>query len=62
VKCYGKDAIEAWQTYQLTYDALHEKSSSTVTFSQSQIIGQSLTEPGTERDIILSYFRMIMRP
>lgn len=62
VKCYGKDAVNAWQTYQLTYDALHEKSNSQVTFSQSQIIGQALQEPGTGRDFILAYFRMMMRP
>ena len=62
VKCYGKDAVDAWQTYQLTYNALHEKSSAAVTFSQSQVIGQGLQEPGTGRDYILAYFRMHMRP
>jgi hypothetical protein len=61
-KCYGQTAVAAWHTYQLTYDALHEKSSSAVTFSQSQVIGQTLTEPGTGRDYILAYFRLFMRP
>lgn len=62
VKCYGPTAVDAWQTYQLTYSALHEKSSSQVTFSRSQVIGQALQEPGTGRDYILAYFRMMMRP
>ena len=62
VKCYGKDAVDAWATYQFTYNALHEKSNGTVTFSQSEGIGQALVEPGTGRDYVLAYFRMTMRP
>ena len=61
-KCYGPTAVDAWQIYQFTYDALHEKSNSQITFSQSQIIGQALTEPGTGRNYVLAYFRMMMRP
>ena len=62
VKCYGPTAVAAWATYQLTYAALHEKSSANVVFSRSEVTGQGITEPGTGRDIILAYFRMNMRP
>jgi hypothetical protein len=60
-KCYGPTAVEAWETYKFIYDALHEKSNGTVTFSQSEGIGQALVEPGTGRDYVLAYFRMTMR-
>lgn len=62
VKCYGPTAVEAWTTYHFTYDALHEKTSRQVTFSQSESIGQALIEPGTGRNYILAYFRMTIRP
>lgn len=60
-KCYGPTAVAAWQTYIHTHGALHEKSSAVVAFSQSEVTGQALAEPGTGRDYILAYFRMNMR-
>ena len=62
VKCYGPTAPAAWQIYQLTYDALHEAHNGRVAFSQSEVTGQQLTEPGTGRVFILAYFRMDIRP
>jgi len=62
VKCYGATAPDAWQIYQLTYDALHEAANGRVAFSQSEVTGQQLTEPSTGRTFILAYFRMMMRP
>lgn len=61
-KCYGATAVDAWQTYQLTYNALHETSSGVVTESLAEQIGQQLTEPSTGRVFVLAYFRMQMRP
>ncbi|MBK8987382.1 MAG: hypothetical protein IPM39_15115 [Chloroflexi bacterium] len=62
VKCYGATPPAAWQVYQLTYDALHEAHNGRVAFSQSEVTGQQLTEPGTGRVFILAYFRMVIRP
>jgi hypothetical protein len=62
VKCYGATPPAAWQIYQLTYNALHEARNGQVTFSQSEVTGQQLTEPGTGRVFILAYFRMDIRP
>jgi hypothetical protein len=62
VKCYGPTATAAWQVYATTFNALHETAGGSVVFSQSETLGQQLTEPSTGRIFILAYFRMEMRP
>lgn len=61
-KCYGPTAVDAWQTYQLTFNALHEKSNGVVAWSRSEVVGQRFTEPTTKREYVLAYFRMLVRP
>ncbi|KKM74967.1 hypothetical protein LCGC14_1395060 [marine sediment metagenome] len=65
-KCWGKDTIDAQETYRLTYDALHDKSRASVSSgflveALEQRHGQNLIDPDSKRPYVRAIFRAILR-
>lgn len=62
VKCYGATDSLANAVYRAVYAALHNAHAGTVRWGQCDVLGQTLTEPGTgsgtEWPFVLSFFSM----
>lgn len=61
VKCYGPDsAAAAWTVHQAAHQALHGRGEHVVKYSQTEVAGQSVIEPGTGRHYILAFYSMLI--
>ena len=66
VQCWGKDTIDAQETYRLVHDALHDKSrisvaSGFLVYAFAEVFGQNLIDPDTKKPFVLAFFRAIFR-
>lgn len=61
IKVYGPDQVAAWDAYSLVHDALDEKRSVNVFWSQIAVSGQLLREPATGRAFVLAYADLVLR-
>lgn len=65
-QCWGKDTIDAQETYRLLHDALHDKSRVSVSsgflvYSFEEVHGQNLIDPDSKRPYVVAMFRAILR-
>lgn len=60
-KCYGPgSAAEAWAVYQAAHTALHNRGQHVIKYSQTEIAGQAVIEPGTGRHYVLAFYSMLI--
>ena len=65
-QCWGKDTIDAQETYRLLHDALHDKSRISVSsgflvYAFEEVHGQNLIDPDSKRPYVRAIFRAILR-
>ncbi len=65
-QCWGKDTIDAQETYRLVHDALHDKSrvavsSGFLVYAFEEVHGQNLIDPDSKRPYVVAMFRAILR-
>ena len=65
-QCWGKDTIDAQETYRLLHDALHDKSrvavgSGFLVYAFEEVHGQNLIDPDSKRPYVVAMFRAILR-